>query len=95
MSDIGAWLNQNKILIGLAIQLLGVVFAAGVLWQRMKSLEKVVLNGIMSRQNSQEDVIEQLTVATSVMAERCEGREKWINKLEKAFDRLNEQGKTF
>ncbi len=88
MSD---FLNQNKVLIGLAIQLLGIVFAAGVLWQRMRSLERTVLNGITSRQDSQEEAIEKLTVTTSVMAERCGSREKWINKLEQQIERQHGQ----
>lgn len=82
------FLNENR---GF-LQLLGIVFAAGMLWQRMRALEKAVMNGITARQDKQENEIENHAIAICKMEQRCESREKWINSIESNVKELARQG---
>jgi len=86
------WLNENRVLVGLALQLLCIVFAAGMLWQRMRALEKAVLNGLTTRINKNEDNIEELKIARASNETRCAGRKEWIDGLEQDLKELSRQG---
>ncbi|GAG28643.1 unnamed protein product [marine sediment metagenome] len=82
------FLNENR---GF-LQLLGIVFAAGMLWQRMRALEKAVMNGITARQNTQENDIDELKIARAKIETHCASREKWIQGIERDVKRLERQG---
>ena len=83
------FLNQNKVVIGLAMQILIFVFGAGILYQRMRSLEKTVCNGITDRQNRQADIIETHKVALGKIEERCMSRKEWLDSIERKLERLS------
>lgn len=82
------FLNENR---GF-LQLLGIVFAAGMLWQRMRSLEKAVTNGITTRQDKQEDDIDELKIGRATTDARCAGRKEWIAGIEQDVKELARQG---
>lgn len=72
--------------------MLGIVFAAGMLWQRMRALEKAVMNGITERQDKQEDDIKELKTARAVIEAHCAGRKEWIEGIEADVKALERQG---
>jgi len=86
------WMNDNRVLIGLALQLFAAFFAAGMLWARMRALEKAVMNGITARQDRHEDYIDELKTARAVTEARCASRKDWIIGIESNVKELTKQG---
>jgi len=74
--------------ISVAVNLVTLAFAAGILWTEMRNLKKAVLNGLSDRLLEHGKMLDRHSEALSAISERCQIRAELTREIKERLAKL-------